>query len=147
MDLHWFSITIAHVCTCIHSVPSLADIGHSSADDGTISSHCWNKMNDNARSNPGSSFIFLMTSHTIFLVFYYYITFFILFYINILEFHSILYAQLLIPVILLTSTVDVFVCWLESNLGYLICDSNTLPLGYRALVPVEFWWVLDDNSD
>ena len=28
---------------------------------------------------------------------------------NILEFHSILYTQLLIPVILLTSTVDVFV--------------------------------------
>ena len=67
-------------------------------------------MNDNARSNPGSSFNCLMTSHTIFIVFYYYITYFILCYMNILEFHSILYTQLLIPVILLTSTVDVFVC-------------------------------------
>ena len=66
-------------------------------------------MNNNARSNPGSSFIFLITSHTIFVVFYYYITFFIICYMNILEFHSILYTQLLIPVILLTSTVDVFV--------------------------------------
>ena len=34
-----------------------------------ISSHFWNKMNDNARSNHWSSFIFLMTSHTIFVVF------------------------------------------------------------------------------
>ena len=85
------------------SLPSLADAG-------TISSHFWKKMNDNARSNPGSSFIFLMTSHTIFVVFYYYIPFFILCYMNILEFHSILYTKLLIPVILLTSTVDVFVC-------------------------------------
>ena len=67
-------------------------------------------MNDNARSNPVSSFIFLMTLQTFFVVFYYYITFFILCYMNILEFHSILHAQLLIPVILLTSTVDVFVC-------------------------------------
>ena len=67
-------------------------------------------MNDNARSNPGSSFIFLMTSHSIFVVFDYYITFFILYYMNILEFHSILYIQLLIPVILLTSNVDFFVC-------------------------------------
>ena len=67
-------------------------------------------MNDSARSNPGTSFIFLMTSHTISVVFYYYITCFILCYMNILEFHSILYTQLLIPVILLTSTVDVSVC-------------------------------------
>ena len=51
-------------------MPSLADIGHSSADAGTISSHFRNKMNDNARSNPGSSFIFLMASHTIYVVFY-----------------------------------------------------------------------------
>ena len=131
----------------IHSVPSLADIGHSSADAGTISSHFWNKMNDNARSNPGSSFVFLMTSHTIYVVFYYYITFFILCYMNILEVHLILYTQLLIPVILLTSTVDVFVCWLECNLNHLFCDANTLPLSNRALVRVEFWWVLDDNSD
>ena len=41
------------------------------------------RKNDNARSNPGSSFIFLMTSHTIFVVFYYYITFFILLYEHI----------------------------------------------------------------
>ena len=87
----------------------LADIGRSSADAGTISSHFWKKMNDNERLNPGSSFIFLMILHTVFVVFYYYITFFILCYMNILEFHSILYAQLLIPAILLTSTVDVFV--------------------------------------
>ena len=61
-------------------------------------------MNDNARSNHGSSFILLMTSHTIILLYH----FFILCYTNILEFHSLLYTQLLIPVILLTSTVDVF---------------------------------------
>ena len=67
-------------------------------------------MNDNAPSNPGSSFVFLMTSHTIFVVFCYFITFFILCYMNLLEFYSILYTQLLIPVMLLTSTVDVFVC-------------------------------------
>ena len=76
---------------------------HSSADAVTISSHFWKKMNDNARSNPGSSFIFLMTLHTIFVIFYYYITIFILFYMIILEFHSILYTKLLIPVISLTS--------------------------------------------
>ena len=87
----------------------MADIGHSSADEGTISSHFWKKMNDNARSNPGSSFIFLMILHTVFVVFYYYITFFILCYMNILEFHSIVYTQLLFAVILLTSTIDVFV--------------------------------------
>ena len=96
-------------CSNIHSESSLADIGHSSADAGIISSHFWKKMNYNARSNPRSLFIFLMTSHTIFVVFYYYIYFFILCYMNILEFHSILYTQLLIPVILLTSTVDIFV--------------------------------------
>ena len=133
--------------TYIHSEPSVADIGHSSADAGTISSHFWNKMNDNARSNPGSSFFFLMSLHNIHVIFYYYITFFILCYMNILEFCSILYTQLLIPVILLTSTVDVFVCWLELNLGHLFCDANTLPRGYRVLAKVEFWWVLDDNSD
>ena len=87
----------------------MGDIGHSSADVGTISSYFWKKMNDSARSNPASSFIFLMTLHAIFSVFYYYNTFFILCYMNISEFHSILYTQLLIPVILLTSTVDVFV--------------------------------------
>ena len=65
-------------------------------------------MNDNARSNPESSFILLMPSHTIFVVLYCYITFFILCYMNIIEFDSILYIQL-ISVILLTSTVDVFV--------------------------------------
>ena len=48
-----------------------------------ISSHFWKKIKDNARSNPGSSFIFLMISHTIFVVFYYYNTFFILCYMNI----------------------------------------------------------------
>ena len=74
-------------------------------------------MNDNARSNPGSSFIFLMTSHTIFVIFYYYITFFIVCYMNILEFHSILYTQLLIPVILLTSAVDVLVLLTGFELG------------------------------
>ena len=94
----------------MHYEPSLADIGHSSADASTISSHFGNKMNDNARSNPGSSFIILMTSHTIYVVFYYYITFFILCYMNILKFHSIINTQLLIHVIILTSDVDVFVC-------------------------------------
>ena len=82
---------------------------------------------------PGSSFIFLMTSYTIYALFYYYITFFIQCYMNILEFHSIFYTQLLIPVILLTSTVDVSVCWLESNLGHLFCDANTIPLCFRCL--------------
>ena len=139
MDSRWFSITIAHVHTNIHSVPSLADTGHSSADAGTISSHFLNKMNDNAQSNPGSSFIFLMTSHTIFVVFYYYIIFFILCYMNILEFHSILYTQLLIIVILLTSTVDHFCVLTGVEPGPFILRSNTLPLGYRALVRVEFW--------
>ena len=93
------------VRTYIHS-----ERGQSSADAGIISRHFWNKMNDNARSHPGSSFIFLMTLHTIFVVFYYYITFFMLCYMNIVVFHSKLYTQLLIPVILLTSTVDVIVC-------------------------------------
>ena len=69
----------------IHSESSFADVGHSSADAGTISSHLWKKMNDNARSNPGSSFIFLMTSQTIFVVFYFYIPFFILCYMECLE--------------------------------------------------------------
>ena len=142
-----FSITIAQVRTYIHSEPSLDDNDHSSADAGTISSHFWNKIDDNARSNPGSSFIFLMTSQTIYVIFYYYITFCILCYMNILEFHSIFYTQLLIPVISLTSTVDVFVCWLESNLGHLFCGANTLPRGYRVQAKVEFLWVLDDNSD
>ena len=86
--------------------------------------------------------------HTLFLSYSIIISlFFILCYMNILEFHSILYTQLLIPVILLTSTVDVFVCWLESNLGHLFCNANTLPLGYRVLAKVEFLWVLDDNPD
>ena len=43
--------------------------------------------------------------------------------------------------------VDVFVCWLESNLGRFFCEADTLPRGYRVLVKVEFLWVLDDNSD
>ena len=115
---HYRARTYIH----IHSESLLADIGHSSADAGTISRHFLKKLNNNARSNLGSSFIFLMTSHTIFVVFYYYMTFFILCYMNILEFHWILYTQLLIPVILLTFTVDVFVCWLESNLG--ICSAT-----------------------
>ena len=51
---------------------------HSSADAGTLSSHFWKKINDNARSNPGSSIIFLIISRTIFVVFYYYMTFFIM---------------------------------------------------------------------
>ena len=85
-------------------------IGHSSANASTISSHFWKKLNDNTRSNPGTSFIFLMTSHTIYVVFYYYITFFIQCYMNILEFHSMLYTQLLIPVILLISTMLMFLC-------------------------------------
>ena len=36
---------------------------------------------------------------------------------NILEFHSILYTQLLFPVILLTSTVDGFVLLTRVELG------------------------------
>ena len=104
------SLSRTYVHTYIHSESSLADIGNSSADDGTISKHFWKKMNNNARSNRGSSFIFLIISHTIFIELYYYFTFIILCYMNIFEFHSILYTQLLIPVILLTSTVDVFVC-------------------------------------
>ena len=110
-DIGLLDMPMISCCSNIHSESSLADIGHSSADTGTISGHFWKKMNDNARSNPGSSFIFL-TSHTIFVIFYYYhflFTFFILCYMNILELLSILYTQLLIPVILLTSTVDVFV--------------------------------------
>ena len=51
-----------------------------------------------------------MTSHTIYVVFYYYITFFIQCYMNILEFHSMLYTELLISVILLTSTMLMFLC-------------------------------------
>ena len=59
---------------------------------------------------------------------------------NISEFHSILYTLLLIPVILLTSTVDVFVLLTGFEpAGHLFCDANTLPLGYRVLAGVEFW--------
>ena len=137
MDKCWFSITIAHVCTYIHSESTLADIGQSSADAGTISSHFWKKMNDNAQSNPGSSFIFLRTLHTVFVVFYYYITFFILCYMNILEFHSILYTQLLILSYYLPPLL-MFLC-ADWSAGHLFCDANTLPLGYRPLAKVEFW--------
>ena len=66
---------------------------------------------------------------------------------NILEFHSILYTQLLIPVILLTSTLDVFCVLTGVEPGPFILRRNTLPLGYRALVREEFWRVLDDNPD
>ena len=66
---------------------------------------------------------------------------------NISEFHSILYTQLLIPVILLTASVDVFRLLTGFEPGHLFCDANTLPLGYRVLARVEFWLVLDDNSD
>ena len=51
---NWFPAVVIYV----HSESSFADIGHSSADAGTIASHFWKKMNDNARSNPRSSFIF-----------------------------------------------------------------------------------------
>ena len=57
-----------------------------------------------------------------------------------------LYTQLLIPVILLTASVDVFVCLLESNLGHLFCGEHSTP-GLQGLMREEFWWVLDDNSD
>ena len=120
----------------------MADIGHSSVDAGTISSHFWNKMIDNARSNPGSSFILLMTSHTIFVIFYYYITFFILCYMNILEFHSILYTQILIPVILLTSTVDVFLVQTGVEPGkFILRHQHSTPRQQGAYV----WKILVDE--
>ena len=59
---------------------------------------------------------------------------------NILEFHSILYAQLLIPIILLTSTVDVFVLLTGVEPGQFILRRQHYPgLGYRVLARVEFW--------
>ena len=88
-----------------HLVPSLADIGDSSADAGTISSHFLNKMNDNARSNPESSFIFLMTLHTIFVVFYYYITFF----------HSMLHEHIRISLNIIYSIIN------SCHITYLHC--------------------------
>ena len=56
-----------------------------------------------------SASIFLTTLHSIFFAFYYFITKFVACYLNIYEFYSIFFIQLLIHVILLTSTVDVFV--------------------------------------
>ena len=57
-----------------------------------------------------------------------------------LEFHSMLYTQLLIPVILLTSTVDVFMVLtvVEPGISKSIY-TPTLPLGYRVLAGVKFW--------
>ena len=89
-----------------------------------------------------------MTLHTIFVLFYYYIIFFILCYMNILEFHSILYTQLLIPVILLTSTVDVFVLLtgVEPGTFILRCQHSTPRLqgAWSCGILVS---PIDDNSD
>ena len=96
-------------------------------------------MNDDAQSNPESSFIFLMTLHTIFVIFYYYITIFIQCYMNIIEFHSILYTQLLISVILLTSTVDVFVLLTGIEPGPFILRRQHSTHRLQGLACVEFW--------
>ena len=58
---------------------------------------------------------------------------------NILEFHSILHTQLLIPVILLTSTVNVFVLLTGVDPGLFILRRQHSAPRLQAAPRVEFW--------
>ena len=55
-------------------------------------------------------------------------------YMNIFEFYSIFFRQLLIKIIYyLPPLLMLLCCLLGSNLGHLFCVADTLPLGYWSL--------------
>ena len=84
----------------------MADIGHSSADAGTLSLP-FLEENECQSSIESRVFIYLFNDFTHYFcgiqLLYHFL------YSTLYEHITILYTQLLIPVILLTSTVDIFV--------------------------------------
>ena len=78
------------------------------------------KMNDDAVSNPGSAFIFLTTQCSIFFCILLLYHIFIASYMNLFEFYSIFFTQLLIHVIYYLPPLQMFCVhyWLRTRAIY-----------------------------
>ena len=144
---HWnFQSKYLISCCSNNSESSLADIGHSSADAGTIYSIFVRKW---------------MTTHDQIRVFIYLFNDFAHFFCRVLLLYNIFYSTLyehirfslnIIYSIINLCHITYLHCWcfcvltgIEPRPFILRCQNFTL--GYRVLARVEFWRVLDDNSD